>query len=329
MARIFIDGFEAGDLKLWDTVGNDAAIAAGGMDGSYCLNLNTISISYLAYVEKIVPSAAEYYVAFTHKGGTAYPDYIRAILSFYNGTTLLGRITRNITSGFLEVRRGDTVIATGGVYVSKTATTLIEVRYKPHSDGVFQVRVNGVLDITFSGNTTSGFVTIDRIRFGSISSDGWPNCWIDNVVIDNAAWPGNTKIQGLVVNGAGAANEWAPSGDLNYQCVDEKPVSFDDFVSTNTIGHKDTYGIGALTGSIESIKAVQVQATAVKEGNPTPANLQLATRVGGADYFGGDNAIPTAAKAVSKLWELNPALIATAWDEDAVNAIEIGMKAVA
>ena len=228
----------------------------------------------------------------------------------------------------MSIIRGSTWLVDGPV-IAKDTTYLFEVRYKPHnSEGVFQVKVNGILVINFSGDTTDGAATITGIRFGHAGT--WYNgggYW-DNIVIDGAAWPGDTKIQGLVLTGAGAAAEWAPSAGGNYQCVDEKPASFDDFVSTNTIGHKDTYALGALTGSIESIKAVQVQATVLKEGSPTPLNLQLATRVSGADYFGADNAIPTASKAVSKLWELNPA-IAAAWEEDAVNDIEIGMKAVA
>ena len=328
MARGFIDGFEAGDLKLWNlVVGAYLSSGVAGMDGTYCLNCDGFG-DY--YTHKYLAVAPEYYLAFRYRGSAA--SYASSMCYFFNGTTQLARLRRNPSSGFLEIRRGTsygTLLASGAIAVNVGTPVLIEVHYKPHNtEGIFQVKVGGILDIDFTGDTTDGATAIDAIRLGG---DGgyYSSCWFDNVVVDNAAWPGNTKIMAIVPTGAGASTQWAPSAGSNFQCVDEIPADETDFVSTNTIGHLDTYAAADLTGSIENVKCVQVQALAVKEGAPTPLNLQLAVKSGATTYLSADKAIPaTTSTALAALWEADPATEAP-WEITAVNDAEIGMKAVA
>jgi hypothetical protein len=327
MARVFLDGFEAGDLKLWNlVVGAYLSSGVAGMDGTYCLNCDGFG-DY--YAHKYLAAASEYYLAFRYRGSSA--QYASSMCYFFNGTTQLARLRRNPSSGFLEIRRGTgygTVLATGAIAVNVGTPVLIEVHYKPHNtEGVFQVKVGGILDIDFTGDTTDGATAIDAIRLGG-DSGYYSSCWFDNVVIDNAAWPGNTKIQAIKPTGAGNSTQWTPSAGGNYQCVDEVPPSESDFVSTNTIGHLDLYAAGDLVGTIGSVKCVQVQALAKAEGSPSPHNLQLAVRTNGADYFSDDKAVPSSSTQLSSLWEANPATSAP-WQEAEVNAMEIGAKAVA
>jgi len=327
MARVFIDGFEAGDLKLWDlVVGAYLSSGVSGMDGTYCLNCDGFG-DY--YAHKYLAAAPEYYLAFRYRGSSA--QYASSMCYFFNGTTQLARLRRNPSSGLLGIRRGTgsgTLLATGAIAVNVASPILIEVHYKPHNtEGVFQVKVGGILDIDFTGDTTDGTTAIDGIRVGG---DGtyYSSCWFDNVVVDNAAWPGNTKIQAIKPAGVGNSTQWTPSAGGNYQCIDEVPPSESDFVSTNTIGHLDLYAAGDLAGTIGSVKCLQLQALARAEGSPTPHNLQLAVRTNGADYFSGNKAVPSSSAQLSSLWEANPATAAP-WQEAEINAMEIGVKAVA
>ena len=58
-------------------------------------------------------------------------------------------------------------MATGAIAVNVGTPVLIEVHYKPHNtEGVFQVKVGGILDIDFTGDTTDGATAIDGIRVG-------------------------------------------------------------------------------------------------------------------------------------------------------------------
>jgi hypothetical protein len=191
------------------------------------------------------------------------------------------------------------------------------------------VKIAGVLEIDYSGNTgTTG--NYDSLRFGGDSGYA-AGYYLDNVVIDTAAFPGSSKIVGLAPNANGTTNEWTPSAGNNYECVDEVPsggAGDADYTSINAVNKTDLFGHPALPGSVYQIKCVQVQARCVKEGAPTPNNIQMAVRTGGSNYVSGSIAIPASIKSVSALWETNPNT-GNPWTKTEVDAAEFGYKAVA
>ena len=201
---------ESGKTDLWDlVVGAWIVTGIAGMDGTYCLSCDSFG-DY--YAHKYVPAAPEYYLSFRYRGSNA--SYASSMCYFFNGSTQLARVRRNPATGFIEIRRGTgygTLLATGTIPVNVGTPILIEVHYKPHDTaGVFQVRVGGVLDINFNSDTTDDATAIDGIRVGG---DGgyYSSCWFDNVVLDNAAWPGDTLIQAIRPTAPGALTEWDPS----------------------------------------------------------------------------------------------------------------------
>ncbi len=330
MARIFIDGFESGGLENWNSKSAGAGVTAagGGMSGSYCLDID----GTYEYVFKILPATkTTLYVAFKYSsqstvgGGT--------IIQFLDsaGTEILC-VIRNTTSGYLEIRRGNrsgTLLDTGTTYIAVNTTWLIEVYYVPlNSGGAVQLKVNNnPVEAEFSGDTTGGEELINSVRFGDTGT--YSRCYIDDIVIDDADWIGPTRIQGLVPTGAGTTTQWDPSAGSNYACVDERPASDSDYVSTNVTDEIDTYATGDMTGTIDSIKCVQIQARCGKDGVPTPTQLQLAVRSGGTNYFSASKAVPSVfGVPVWAIWEDNPADSAD-WEEADVNAMEIGIKAAA
>jgi hypothetical protein len=324
MARVFIDGFESGQMDLWDAwVGTPTVIAApAGMSGSYCL-----SQGVAASIDKNLPAAGEYYCAFKFKPNTAGA----VVIYFKNGTTVLGCLQLAPTTAILKAYAGDTtgtLLASALTALTMNVVYLIEVRYKPHaSAGYFQIKVNGSYVINFTGNTTASSVQIDNIRLGLASGVG--GALYDDVVVDDANWIGNTSVQAIVPNAIGNTTQFTPSTGNNYACVDERPASAADFVATNTDDLLDTYLASDLAGVIANVKSLQVQAQCIQEGAPTPLNLKLAIRSGGVDYVGGNNAVPTTtAKSVYKLWENNP-LDSSVWLDTEINALEIGMKSAA
>ena len=327
MARVFIDGFEAGDAKLWENVSGATVSAAStyGMDGSYC-----IYMAEYQYITKTLPSASEYYLAFIYRPTNT--NNTLNIMQYFSGATQIAMLTRNVSTYVLEARRG----AGGGTLLASSATTLIvntnyliEVRYKPaDSGGVFQVKINGALEINFSGDTTDGATTIDSLRFGCSPNSTWGWMAYDNIIVDDAAWIGNTRIQAIVPTGAGNSAQLTPSTGNNWACVDEKPPSETDYVSTNVVDQLDTYAAGDLAGTIGTVKCVQVQTLAKAEGAPTPTNFKLAVRVGGTDYLSTNKPPLTISKQLYAVWETNPNT-AAAWTEAGVNGMEFGVKSAA
>ena len=325
MGRVFIDGFESGSLDLWDTIGGSAGInnSLTGRDGNYCLNCYGAG-SAPKYLMNAIPSKSELYVAFLF-----YPSVSGRIFSFYNSGTKLGYISLSSTSGGnIQAYKGpSTLLATGTAMINGSTWYLIEIHYIPAtSGGVFQVKVNGISDISYSGSTTPAATTINQIM---LSEDGnnWGSGYYDNIIVDDANWIGNTRIQAIQVNGPGGFTQFTPSAGANWQNVEEIPYSETDYNETGVSAKVDTFTHAALSGSPAAVKCVQVQARAKLIGNPTPTNLQLVVNSGGTAYFSGSKALALASKGVSALWATDPAT-GQPWTVADVNAAEIGYKSV-
>jgi hypothetical protein len=329
MSRIFMDGFESGGLDLFSSSSSAFVIAARtGFSGNYCLDLSGAS----DWITLSVAEGTEYYIAF--KWEFAGIGTNCNLVSFYNGATFLGSAHIN-TGGGVTLRGGATILQESslGSLVGNGILYLIEVHYKlADAGGAFEIKINGVSVVSFSGDTKIvAPTTVTGMRFGNDSADysKYSFCYIDDLIIDDANWIGPTSIQGLAPTGAGATTGFTPSTGSNYACVDETPPSDIDFVYTNTPNVVDTYALGNLTGTINSIKAVQVQARCMQEGSPATTKIQLVTRPASTDRVSASKTVQTfAPKSVFNIWELNPEDSA-AWEEADVNGMEIGVKAVA
>ncbi len=328
MGRIFIDGFESGGAGLWDSLSGSVIAARTGHSGAYCLKLSTLS----DYIQRALPADDEYYFAFKYEPAD-FGDTFLSVLALYAGATLLVQIRRLATTGYLAAYRGTTQIqaATTKPVLVSGGIRLIEARVKIHDTaGVVQVKVDGEMVIDFSGDTKPGTDTqINMLTLGAAGSGNYGYAYYDDFIVDDADWIGNTKIQAILPNAAGSSTQWDPSAGNNYDCVDERPASDTDYVSTNTVDEIDLYAASNLSGSIGSVKCVQLQARCAYEGSPTPTHLQLGLRSGGANYFSADKTPPASfGQSVYALWYTNPA-DSEAWEEADVNALEIGFKATA
>jgi len=320
MARVFIDGFEAGSLGLWDSC-TMSLETANPLDGLYSAK------GYNGQrAQKNLPAAlSELFVAFRFKATSI--SFTSRIFELRNGTTVVGSV--ELDGNRFRVLRGTaTVLATGDVLISANNINLLEIRFKPADvGGIFQLKVNGVLDIDFTGDTTEGPTDIDNVRLYAESPSLYH--YFDNVVIDDAEFPGNTRIAGIKPIGVGSTTQWEPLEGSNWDCVDEAPPSDSDYISTDIPDEMDLFAASDLPSGVSSVKCVQLQARAWKEGNSQNVqNLKLACRTSQTNYFSDNFEVQTSAKDFAKLWQTNPHT-AQAWTRDEVNAMEIGVVAVA
>lgn len=327
MSRVFIDGFEAGEHDMWDGEDNATVVSSAGlnMDGDYCLDLN----ANLEYVEKDI-TADEMYFAFLYRPSASTS---KGVIVFNNGTTILGCLKRDPDpNNVLSIYSGAfTLLDTGTADLDPNVTYLIEIYYKiADSGGRFVVKVDGVTDINFTGDTKPDANTqFNKVILGyHINATGYTNAYFDNFIMDDASWIGDTKIQKILPTGAGTATNWTPSAGNNWDCVDERPPSDVDYVSINAVDTLDTYAAGNMAGAIGSVKCVQIQSRTESDGAPTPTNLKLAVKSGATTYFSVDKAVPASPKGLHNLWENNPA-DSLAWEESDINAMEIGIKSAA
>ncbi len=337
MARLFIDGFESGGLDLWDTI-NGAASASGTQKktGSYALYCSANSI----YVIKNLASAIstifiKKWVYFTAVGSTGPHHFL--VFSDNSGTQISIGITVGRQLGFYRLpttNGGGTLLGSLGTTVLALNTWyLIEAKIViDNATGIAELKLNGALplEIDFDGDTQGqAGNTVTKVTLGSYGINNFHVVgYFDDVVLDDAAWIGDTRIQAIVPTGAGNSSNWTPSAGNNWDCVEEVPASDANYVYTNANDILDTYVMGDLVGGVSEVKCVQVQARTVRQGASTPTNLKLAVRSGGTDYVSGDKAVPASYKSLFNIWETDPATSA-AWIVSGVNSAEIGTKSAA
>lgn len=333
MGRIFIDGFESGGMDLWEGItGSPSVSSAQAHTGTYALRTGVGSV--IDYVTKSIAALSTIYFKFSF--------YLTAVGSSGGGIFQLSdsvgaQISLFISaSRYLELRRGSpsgTTLGTSLNPIPMNTWCLIEGKITiANTGGIGQIKLNGALEIDYTGDTQyQTGNTATRVMLGSICLGGanMTAQYTDDLVLDDAAWIGDTKIQGLRVSGAGAAAQWTPSAGANYECVDEVPAADADYVSTTAADQLDLFAATDPEGAIANIRCVQVQARVVKEGSPMPQNIQMACRTGGGNYFSSSLAMPAGVpKSVCKVWENNPNTGA-AWTPAEVSGLEIGYKSAA
>lgn len=326
MARLFIDGFESGELGLYTLHGapppSIVTASTYGMVGNYCAKV--VKDTYFA---KVLPAPQSViYMAFK-----CMIDHGSAQITFLDsGGTAVARLNMQCDASPVTLYRGTNTSLATAAGLSTDTVYLVEIYYRPlNTNGQFSVKINGVdyISVAVTGvDTTAGLENVAQIQFLASNTGGIT--YFDDLVIDDADWIGQTYIEGIVPSGAGTTTQWDPSTGANYTCVDELPASDTDYISTNTTNKIDTYEMGNLTSEIGTIKCIQVQTRSLYEGAPTPTHQQLVVRSGGTDYPSADKTIGTVAAGISHIWETNPADDA-AWEEADVNAIEAGVKATA
>jgi hypothetical protein len=318
MPRILIEGWESGSFDKWDSVTSYAnsmqTPVKDGLTGIYCVtNCN---------LAKVLPARDSHHVSIRTRAEGSSEFY----LYFRNGATTMG--TFKIAFGnYAYIYKGTgTLLATSVALMGLNKTYKIDVYYKPKTDssGIFQVKINGFTDanLDFTGQTSDTAAQIDTLQVAPSNS-----CYLDDLVVDDADWVGNTRIQGLVPNADGATSDWTPSAGSNYQCVDEIPPSDSDYVSTDVADKVDSYGLSDLVGYPITIKAVCVSVRAKQDGAASVQNIQLGVRSGGNDYFSSDIPVPQDLYTrLMNIWEVNPNTSA-AFTTSEVNALEAKIKA--
>lgn len=316
MSREFLDGFENGSANLWNTTSMVEAdsfvsrIADAPEEQPTGMTNYYLYLHGTDYIYKTITARAEYYFSFLYS--PRYMNtYAEGLIGFYSDTTCLGWVRRTTSAPFTAgicVGNTSTVKSSGTAELLLDNTYLIEVYFKiAGSGGRFVVKINGVTDIDYTGDTFGTLATMNRVQLGRIYSISYTAyaCY-DNFVCDSEGWIGGPDIIGLVPTAKGNSSEWVASG-LNYACVDEIPVSDDDYIRAAAVDKVDTYTLKDLSiANFKSINCVQVQCRAGLSGVPTPTNINLALRSGGADYFSDDIAIPAAFGPLSNIWEADP-----------------------
>ena len=330
MARIFMDGFETGDVSLWSGYNSSPATIQNTTPPGGISNYYHYAYSNRGLYKDFGTNKSELYFSFKCYGTD--PSASMDICAFKDSSFVItANLKRNTSSNLLKLYLGTgtgTLLATGIVPIYGLRTYLIEIRYKPlNSGGIFTVKVDGVQDINYSGDTTNGAEEIRQFHSGAIGPSDSAYWYIDDVIVDDANWIGNTKVGIIVPDGTGTTNNWTASAGNAWDCLNEIPPVDTDYVYSNTTNQIATYAMTTIA-SMNTVKAVQLQGRAAYEGSPTPTKIQLGVRASGADYFATDLSPGVGFGPLIKILELNPADSA-AFEQADIDALEVGVKATA
>ena len=339
MARIFIDGFESGSMDLWDQnyvlSGSKSVVTTPVIVNTYCLSIPSGS----GYLKKYLPGDPEYYLAYKFRFH-AFPVHWSVMGGFWDVSDIYQVSWGISNAGQVKVYKGQfgygTLLASGP-NLTYDKNYLIEIHVVvSQTVGVFQMKVDSILVIDLSAIDTMGSVGVANINYLAIGSADYASTvttvsfgqYIDDVIVDDAAWVGNTKIQAIWPTGVGNSSQWTPLAGSNYANVDEIPYSDADYISTNTVNMVDTYVYSDLLDTPSAILCVQPQARIILEGTPTPLNLSVVTRISGSDYVSSVYLPPTTNyQSRYHNWPLSPATTAQ-WGVAEVNNAEFGIKSI-
>jgi len=340
MARIFSDGFELGIIgEGW--INNDTSRVYVSnvikISGNYSLRLeNTSSASiscYLPSLNEIYYSGRYYFVE----------NVMHNIINFKYNSTQLGMICiNNTTERKIGYYPGTSSTASAlstssfpiGNYYHVEAYIKID-----DSNGRIVVKVNGVTEIDYTGDTKPGADTaINLIKFGydfTGSKKGDSGYYIDDIIFDNSTWIGNVKIYPVRIGSIGyydgtAYFEAVGNSDI-LSCINEVPPNYNDYIISDTTGAKVSFKL--LQSNLDnlsntsSIKSLNLKTVCNNTGNSTK-KLKLFIRKNNNDYKSSELNVPLEyPNIISYNFEKDPSNSQN-WEMSDIYDIDVGIEVV-
>lgn len=193
------------------------------------------------------------------------------------------------------------------------------------------MRCDGNVAFHLTGLNT-GTNNIAYLQFSdSTNSDVYfDNFWVFNTSGSHSnTWPnGNMVVQALYPSSDGTYTDWTPnSGSNHYSRVNEAQADDDTtYVSTTTVGNKDTYHYTSLTGVISQVHSVMTTAV-YKKDNVSPKSMHILTKSGSTLAESSDILPTTSYNSTSIQYNDDPNTSAQ-WTTSNVNAVEAGVKVI-
>ena len=322
MALLFMDGFDAGDYAIKWTNG------FGSLQVDTRFGIGR-SIAPSSTISKSITPSAQVTIVTALKPGNAF----QISMGGDSGATLHLLLSRNASTGQLELYRNFTLIATGTLNLLVGVWYYIEFQATINdTTGTGIVRINGDTnpDINFTGDTRNGGTStnIDAVAIWTSSTTYFDDFYVLNSTGSvNNTFLGDVRIHSLSPNGNGASSTLTGSDGNqvnNFQQVDELPYDTADYNGSPNTGDRDTYTMTDLPAGASSVLAVQNNIIAAKS-DATLASAKSVLRTGGTNYYGTTQALASSYVDYYQIYETNPNTT-IAWTISDVNGLESGME---
>jgi hypothetical protein len=330
MARVFTEGFEMGDKLFFNSISNASDVATDQVrSGTYSFKFLQQTIG----ATKIISGLSEFYFRMGFR--TSSLLYIPQ-LQWRNSTTILGSMRFNSSTNSIDIYTGtSTKVADGTISLTVDTWCLIELHIKiADSGGVITVKIDGVEDAEFTGDTKPGSATVvDNLTW--VTPNNSFNVWIDDLALNDTtggaddSWCGDGYVVALTPNGD-VSKQWTPSaGSDNYAMVDEKPADNDTtYIETSTNGHQDHYSLTDFDGAGKTVLRVWAEARA-RDTVADADGVKLGVYSGTTESMGGTVQLLTTytKQILGTAMTVNPDDSA-AWEDADLDALELVIEAV-
>lgn len=233
----------------------------------------------------------------------------------------------NGVGGFLQMGSDSaTTLATDGTWYR------IDVYCGNTNPGPYEVRINGVSEISGNGNIRAANCGAFQVGKVNNRNGNTVDFYYDDIVVDDTAYPSNYTVLRLDPAGDGTYTTWTigAGAGADWQNVDEVPHDSNTtyLLSTLTIGNASTVTLETLASAgyvSGSIQAVLANWYTTRDAGGT-AKVRFRFRSGATEVDTGADLSMGASTYYSStmLLTTDPATSA-AWTVAGVNAVEIGV----
>ncbi len=324
----------------WDAIsGAIATVTSPVRTGSRAYRMN--AVQYIRkHIGAIVQNATVIVGAAIYRASNN--DQFTGVIIFQPNTGGTTNINVSVERfGDITVSKGTTLLNASGTSqngglgraLPMDKYAYIEVKVYCHATtGTIEVRVNGQVRWTYTGNTVTTNAYTAAVQFGGACT--WDDIYIVNGQAAAGAMPNNDFLGPLLVSaivptGVGAEDAWLNVGSASgWQNVDELPgPSTTDYTYSETVGAIETYALGDIDTSYEVMGVAFYAWTAASEA-VTARTIQSVFRLGGVNYVGASAALAAASYSYYRqLYDSRPS-DNQQWTPTDINAVEAGLKLV-
>lgn len=331
MARVWASGFEMGSTDFLDTnnVGSISTAQTPGVWSTYSY-AGATNANFGQF--RLLTVTNEYYIGFRLNPTSFGNNRIMGLLDAAG----VSQCTLSMdSSGFLLAVRGAngaTTIGTSTVPLSVSRWVYIECHIIiDDTVGVFEVKVDGVQVINFTGGDTKASTTTANATFmGLAGSNG---LFMDDMYINdtttstNNGYSGDLAIKSYAVNAAGDVTGLSRGGadsGSNFGQVDERPANdATDYVGSTTVDLYDLYNIPDTVG-IGSIQSVTLWLKAQKN-DAGSASIAPMLKSGAVENTAADQPLSNSWAYYYKVYSIDPTDSGN-WTSPKLDALQVGVK---
>lgn len=324
MSIYFIDGFENGlKLERWDVYQQPGVSLVDGRSGGVAASLNDI---YSDKCRVALPSGSFVlgFALLVHDWNTTSFASRRRVMSFNDSSDSilhsLGNDGDSSTFPNLYLTEGDGSDASGLKLAADFEHHLVFVELAIDRTGnTVSIWVEGQQQHDAAGLSNAG-----AIQYVQFEARGSKPILDDVYIREGLTRLGDVRIEGSMPNAVGESSDFSPSetGD-NYEMVNETENVTDKYVTSSSVGDRDSYGFESPTGD-GNILAVQADAFARSPSGGINA-LKVSTRVDGTYYDSDEHPVGGNWKAVTEIWTNNPSTNEK-WTEQDIESAEFGFQ---